>query len=363
MPTPTSGANAAAASMAAAASPRPSPLSSHPASPDATVRLRLDLGYDGTDFAGWAPQPGLRTVSAELSAALTTIVRSAQPVRLAVAGRTDAGVHARGQVAHADVAESGLARVPGRSDRSPEASLLTRLGGILRHDVVVRAVTRAPVGFDARFSAIERRYHYRLADPDAARDPLRRRDTVWWRRRLDVDAMNRACLPLLGLGDFAAFCKRRDGATTIRTLLAFSWERGADGVLVATVRADAFCHSMVRALVGAVVRVGEGRRDPDWPASLQRDGQRTGGALVVPALGLCLEQVVYPADSDLAARSRQARARRQAADLGSEHQRTEHQRTGAPTTEVPTTEAPSTEAPTTGARSSWDAGGGANPRL
>ncbi|OFE17004.1 tRNA pseudouridine(38,39,40) synthase TruA [Humibacillus sp. DSM 29435] len=291
-------------------------------SPGAFVRLRLDLAYDGTDFAGWAPQPRLRTVYGDLSAALTTVLRQPRPVRLTVAGRTDAGVHAKGQVAHVDVPESALATLPGRSDRAPEAALATRLRGILKHDLVVYEVTRAPVGFDARFSALERRYRYRLADPDAVRDPLRRRDTVWWRRRLDVDSMNHAARSLEGLGDFAAFCKRREGATTIRTLVEFSWERRTDGVLEATVRADAFCHSMVRSLVGAVVRVGEGLRDPDWPAGLQRERQRGGpggglggGALVVPALGLVLDEVLYPADSEVAERSRLTRVRRHVSEL------------------------------------------------
>ena len=313
MPLPTPDVNAAFPSAG-------SPLQS---APDAFVRLRLDLAYEGTDFAGWAPQPGLRTVYGELSAALTTVLRQPHPVRLTVAGRTDAGVHAQGQVAHVDVPESALATLPGRSDRAPEAALATRLRGILKHDLVVYAVTRAPVGFDARFAALERRYRYRLADPEATRDPLRRRDTVWWRRPLDVDAMNRAAQPLEGLGDFGAFCKRREGATTIRTLVEFSWRRQPDGVLEATLRADAFCHSMVRSLVGAVVRVGEGLRSPDWPAGLQRHRERGGsggglggGALVMPAQGLILDEVIYPADSELAERSQLTRVRRQASELG-----------------------------------------------
>ncbi len=295
-----------------------------PSTSSDAVRLRLDLAYDGTDFAGWAPQPALRTVSGDLSAALTTLLRQRDPVRVTVAGRTDAGVHASGQVAHIDAPESALAALPGRSARTPEAALVTRLNGILTRDIVVRAVTRVPAGFDARFSALERRYRYRLADPEATRDPLRRRDTVWWRRPLDVEAMNRSSQALEGLGDFAAFCRRREGATTIRTLIEFSWCRLPDGVLEATVRADAFCHSMVRSLVGAVVRVGEGQHGPDWPAILQRDGVRGGsggelrggGALVVPALGLSLEEVVYPSDSELALRSEETRARRHVSQLG-----------------------------------------------
>lgn len=279
------------------------------------MRLRLDLSYDGTDFAGWAPQPGRRTVAGELTAALTTVLRTGEPVRVTVAGRTDAGVHARGQVAHLDVPGSALARLPGRSDRPAEAALVTRLGGILPHDVVVHRVTRAPDGFDARFSALERRYTYRISDAGAARDPLRRRDTVWWRRPLDPTAMDEAGATLVGLHDFAAFCRRREGATTIRTLLEFSWHQDADGVAVATVRADAFCHSMVRSLVGAVVRVGEGQRGPEWPVEVLRGGERTAGVLVMPAHGLSLEQVSYPPDDELASRSAQTMAHRRAAEL------------------------------------------------
>jgi tRNA pseudouridine38-40 synthase len=201
--------------------------------------------------------------------------------------------------------------LPGRSTRPPEAALVSRLSGILPDDIVVREVTRSPAGFDARFAALERRYLYRIADPGALRDPLRRRDTVAWRRGLDVDAMDAASRQLLGLKDFAAFCKRREGATTIRALLDFSWERLPDGVLVATVRADAFCHSMVRSLVGSVVPVGEGRREVDWPARLQERAERASEILVMPAHGLSLEEVVYPADEELAGRAEQARARRQ----------------------------------------------------
>ena len=269
------------------------------------MRLRLDLSYDGTNFSGWATQPDLRTVQGELTAALATILRS--PVELTVAGRTDAGVHARGQVVHVEVSEDGYAALPGRSDRPPAQALVTRLSGVLPPDIVVRSATVAAEGFDARFSALERRYLYRLADPAALRDPLRRFDTVWWRKPLDVEAMDAASRKLLGLKDFAAFCKRREGATTIRTLVDFSWERLPDGVLAATVRADAFCRSMVRSLVGSVVPVGEGRQDSDWPATLQARGQRASEILVMPPHGLSLEEVTYPADADLAAQAAGAR--------------------------------------------------------
>ena len=275
------------------------------------MRLRLDLAYDGTDFSGWAAQPGRRTVEGVLSEALTTLLRAPEPVRLTVAGRTDAGVHARGQVAHADVDETAYLLVPGRSDRTPEEAATTRLAGILPADVVVHRVCRAPEGFDARFSAMSRRYRYRIADARTLKDPLRRRDTVWLRDELDVDAMGAAASQLLGLGDFAAFCKRREGATTVRTLLAFTWARDAhSGVVDAIVIADAFCHSMVRALVGAVVPVGLGRQDVEWPRAVQLAATRDPHVKVMPAHGLSLEEVTYPPDALLAARAQEARARR-----------------------------------------------------
>jgi tRNA pseudouridine38-40 synthase len=273
-----------------------------------SLRVRLDVSYDGTDFSGWAAQPGLRTVEGELSAALGTLLRATEPVRLVVAGRTDAGVHAHGQVVHLDPDPAGWATLPGRSDRSPEAAALTRLRGILPPDVVVRAVGVAPAGFDARFSALRRRYRYRLCDRPEAVDPLRRRDTVTTKRPLDERLLDEAARSLVGLHDFAAFCKRREGATTVRTLLDYGWERGPDGVLEARVVADAFCHSMVRSLVGAVVPVGEGRRPVAWPAEVLRAARRDPGVVVMPPHGLSLEEVVYPEDGQLAARAQEARS-------------------------------------------------------
>lgn len=272
------------------------------------VRIRLDVAYDGTDFSGWAAQPGRRTVEGTLSAALTTVLRAPEPVRLVVAGRTDAGVHARGQVVHADVDASAYAVAPGRSDRGPAAALRTRLTGVLPADLVVRAVSPAPAGFDARFSARSRRYLYRLADDGATPDPLRRRDTVTVRGSLDEEGLAAAAARLVGLHDFAAFCRRREGATTIRTLLAYTWARQPDGVLAGTVVADAFCHSMVRSLVGAVLPVGLGRHDVEWPAAVLRAGRRDAGVRVMPAHGLSLEAVEYPPDAELADRAEQARS-------------------------------------------------------
>lgn len=291
------------------------------------VRLRLDLAYDGTGYAGWARQPGLRTVQGVLEDGLATVLRSAPrgdvPPRVTVAGRTDAGVHARGQVAHVDVVADALAAARGRSDRADVEALTTRLAGVLPSDLVVRAVTRAPTGFDARFSALRRRYAYRVCDEPAARDPLRRTAVLWHRRPLDVAAMDAAARALVGRHDFAAYCKPRPDATTIRTLEEFAWSRPADGadagLVVAHVQADAFCHSMVRALVGASLAVGEGRRAVTWPRDLLDARRREGGATVVAAHGLTLEEVGYPPEAELAERAERTRARRGAHEVDGPH--------------------------------------------
>jgi tRNA pseudouridine38-40 synthase len=271
----------------------------------------LDLGYDGTDFSGWAVQPGRRTVAGVLGTALATVLR--HPVAelgLVVAGRTDAGVHARGQVCHLDVPEGIWLGLAGDGSGAPPDRLLRHLRGVLPADVRVHAVTRAPAGFDARFAAVRRRYSYRVCDDPAGVPPLRRREVLAHRRALDVAAMREASAQVLGLRDFAAFCRRREGATTVRTLLVYDWERGADGLVLARVEADAFCHSMVRALVGAVLAVGDGRRPPDWPARVLGAGQRDPAVTVVAARGLVLEEVVYPAPDRFAERVAEARARR-----------------------------------------------------
>ena len=275
-----------------------------------TLRIRIDLSYDGTAFSGWAVQPGRRTVEGTLSDALTTILRSPTAVRLVVAGRTDAGVHARGQVCHADVDPAQWQKVRGRSDRPLEEAAGTRLRGILPPDLTIRRVRVAPEGFDARFSALRRRYLYRICDDAATLDPLRRYDTVLVRGPLDVASMDRAARSLLGLHDWAAFCKRRAGATTVRTLLEHRWDRAPDGTVGATVVADAFCHSMVRSLVGAVVPVGEGRLTVDVPREVLLGGVRDSRVRVMPPHGLSLEEVTYPPDDELAARAAESRVRR-----------------------------------------------------
>ena len=259
--------------------------------PDDLLRVRLDLAYDGTAFLGWAHQPGGRTVQGVLQDALGVLTR-ADPPRVGVAGRTDAGVHARGQVAHVDLPV----------ERAQDPLLLRRLNGLLPPDVRIRRTSLAAAGFDARFSALSRTYRYRVADGAQLADPLRRYDVLHRPRVLDLVALQGACTALLGEHDFAAYCKRREGATTIRRLLDLGWERDAGGLLVMTVRADAFCHSMVRSLVGAMLAVGEGRRGPDWPGSLLARDRRADDVAVAPPHGLVLEHVAYPPDDQLLAR-------------------------------------------------------------
>ena len=272
-----------------------------PASPSrggGLVRLRLDIAYDGTAFCGWARQVNQRSVQEDIETALVTVLRLDAPARLVVAGRTDAGVHASGQVAHVDV------------PRPVDGYRLQRaLNGLLAADVRIRGIRAAPDGFEARFSALSRRYAYRLADGPTGAPPLRRIDTAWHDRSLDVDAMNAAGERLLGLHNFAAFCRRRDGATTIRALQELHCVR-EDDVISARVVADAFCHSMVRSLMGALIAVGDGRKTIGWAEGLLKSPARASDVVVAPARGLTLIEVVYPPDGDLAARAATTRIAR-----------------------------------------------------
>jgi len=275
------------------------------------VRIRLDLSYDGTDFRGWATQPALRTVQGSLEDALAMALR-VPSVRVVCAGRTDTGVHARGQVVHFDVAPADIAASAGRSKEPALDALVRRLNGILPGDVRVRRAVEAAPGFDARFSALWRRYAYRIADRPDLVDPLTRHHVLSWERRLDVDAMNAAAGHLIGLRDFAAFCKRREGATTVRTLLEFAWTRTPSGLIEGRVVADAFCHTMVRSLVGCLVVVGEGRQSPEWAAEMLAGRTRDASMTVVHPRGLTLEEVGYPDADELAAQAVRTRARRTA---------------------------------------------------
>ncbi|KLO28973.1 pseudouridine synthase [Mycobacterium haemophilum] len=267
------------------------------------VRLRLDIAYDGTDFAGWAVQAGQRTVAGVLDEALTTVFRT--PVRLRAAGRTDTGVHATGQVAHVDVPCGALPNAYPRAPRAGEPELLPllrRLGRFLPADVRVLDIARAPTGFDARFSALRRHYRYRLSTAPYGVQPHQARYVTAWPRDLDLAAMSAASRDLLGLHDFAAFCRHRDGATTIRELQRLDWSR--EGYLItAHVTADAFCWSMVRSLVGALLAVGDHRRAPGWCAELLTAASRSSDFAAASPHGLTLIRVDYPPDDELAARA------------------------------------------------------------
>jgi tRNA pseudouridine38-40 synthase len=261
----------------------------------------LDVAYDGTDFSGWALQPGRRTVAGVLLAQFELLF-GGHATGLTVAGRTDAGVHATGQVAHIDV--------PADLWPAIGESVVRRLAGLLPSDVRVARATLVPAEFDARFSALSRRYEYRVSDAPAGASPLRARDTLSWFRPLDIDLLNESSQALLGLHDFAAFCRRKEHGTTIRETSRLDWCRLDDGVLVATVKADAFCRSMVRSLIGSLLAVGDGRRSIDWPAAMLNRANRANEIVVAPAHGLNLVEVEYPSDAEFAARAEMTRNRR-----------------------------------------------------
>ena len=254
------------------------------------LRLKIKLAYDGTNFSGWAKQPDRRTVQEEFEKAFATIIR--HQCESIVAGRTDAGVHATAQIIHIDVPES--------TDLS---DLAYRLNRLLDIDLRVLEIEAAPEGFHARFSALRRHYQYQIVDANKAINPLDRYDRASWYRPLDLARLNEASALLLGEHDFAAFCKYREGATTIRTLEKFQWERKEDGLLVAQVVADAFCYSMVRNLVGSAVCVAEGRFEPSWIAEMLANRERISDSMVFPAEGLTLIQVDYPNNAELITRA------------------------------------------------------------
>jgi tRNA pseudouridine38-40 synthase len=263
------------------------------------ARIRLDVSYDGTGFSGWAAQPERRTVAGVLSAELDRILGAGTATGLTVAGRTDAGVHATGQVCHVDLPDAVWTAV--------EGTITRRLAGLLPPDVRVREASRVDDSFDARFSALFRRYEYRVTDARYGAEPLRRFDTLAWPRRLDLGLLNAAAQGLVGEHDFAAFCKRKDNATSIRMVTRIDWRRGSDGILVATVQADAFCQAMVRSLVGAMLTVGDGRRAPSWPAGLLARSTRADEVPVVGPHGLTLVEVGYPDPAEYAQRAEMTR--------------------------------------------------------
>ena len=303
------------------------------------VRLRLDLAYDGGAFYGWAKQPTLRTVQGELEQALHTILRVPavdpdEPLRLTVAGRTDTGVHALHQVCHLDVGESTLDRCVGHMGVPAPEALFRRLSRMVPDDIAIHAVSVAPEGFDARFSALERTYVYRICDDARPVDPRMRGFVLALDDRLDLDAMNAAAAMTIGLHDFGSFATPNPGGTTIREVKQAHWSRipvsplvpGASGgagtaggytvpaaesgLVCFTIVADAFARNMVRSLVNACVKVGQGRKDLDWFAEKMATPLREGSTGPIAPQGLTLEHVAYPPDDHLAARAEAIRAKR-----------------------------------------------------
>ena len=269
-----------------------------------STRLRIDLGYLGTNFSGWAIQPGLRTVQGSLEEALAIALRCDRSlITSVVAGRTDAGVHALHQVCHVEIP---VGVKLGKLD-----SLLKRVQGTLRtDDIALHQISLAPEGFDARFSALSRTYEYRIDDRGSKRNPLHHLFTYRSSFSLDDAAMNAVSQKLCGLHDFAAFCRPKPGATTIRHLTHFAWTRDEDGILTGSVIADAFCHSMVRSLVGSAVAVGRGRLGVKEVVELRNKGERTSAWTTMAAKGLTLISVEYPPDELVASRALDTRTRR-----------------------------------------------------
>jgi len=261
-------------------------------------RLRLDLSYDGTNFSGWGRQPDRRTVQQTVEEAISTVAQ--HKAETIVAGRTDAGVHATGQVIHVDLPES-----------LELTDLAYKLNRILDEDIRINNIEIAPAAFHARFSALRRYYEYRIMDKNKVIPPLARFNTEGWYRPLDVDVMNNASALLLGTHNYAAFCKFREGATTIRTLETFQWRRDREGYLIGDVVADAFCYSMVRNLVGAIVCVADGRKNASWITTLLEDKERVSDSLVFPGRGLTLYKVDYPDAAELLERAKKTVARRE----------------------------------------------------
>ena len=272
-------------------------------------RLKIDLSYDGTHFAGWAKQPDQRTIQFEIEDALTRMTR--HPVSTIVAGRTDAGVHARHQIIHVDIpATPHISRYRPDETEWDIENFYFRINQILSRDIRINSVVEAPANFHARFSAEARNYRYKILDNNRVLSPLQRVDATTWFRELDIDLMNEASAQMLGQQDFATFCRFRPNSTTIRELQRFEWSRDSDGFVIADLSADAFGWNMVRNLVGAAVCVGESRYPVSWMKEILTAKSRVSDSYVFPSSGLTLMQVDYPADEDLLARIDMTLARR-----------------------------------------------------
>lgn len=271
-----------------------------PANPpvDGRFRYRIDLAYDGTDFYGFSKQSAYRTVAGELLSGLVKIFgEDDEDYRMRVAGRTDAGVHAQAQVAHLDLTPEQLKRI------RRGHGVAERLNKIIDPDVRVTAFEEADPGFHARYSALSRRYRYSIADRSVTPNPMTSRYLLEISWHLEVDPMIEIAKEFMGLRDFRAFCKERDGTTTIRELKEISVKRRPNGVIDIEVEADAFCHNMVRSVVGALMSAGSGRTTAKEVRKALK-GQRNEHAYKVQApQGLTLIKISYPAKSKLGAQA------------------------------------------------------------
>lgn len=251
-------------------------------------RVRITLSYDGTNFFGWGKQADRRTVQGELEAALFKLFQ--QQLDTVVAGRTDAGVHASGQVCHVDLPENEY------------TDIAYRLNRILTDEIRIKSVERTSPDFHARFGALRRHYMYKIKDGNGYIEPTSRLDIAPWYRDLNVDLMNQAAATLIGEHDFFSYARYRENATTIRELQRFEFERNEDGLIIARLSADAFLYNMVRSLIGTMVYIGEGRFNTDWAREVLEKRERPSDSVVFPAKGLTFTGVDYPADSELHAR-------------------------------------------------------------
>lgn len=251
-------------------------------------RARIDLSYDGTNFSGWGKQRDQRTVQGEVESALFTLFQ--QNLETTVAGRTDAGVHATGQVFHVDLPDID------------QGDLVYRLNRILSDEIRIKSVQKVSSDFHARFGALRRHYIYKIIDGNRAIDPLKRFDIAPWYRELDLEKMNKAAEMLIGERDFFSFARFRENSTTIRDLQRFTFSRDESGLITAEISADAFLYNMVRSLIGAMVYIGEGRFPVDWAREVLERKERPSDSIVFPARGLTFVGVDYPEDSQLAAR-------------------------------------------------------------
>ena len=273
------------------------------------MRIKAECSYNGSSFHGWAKQKGQRTVEGEIEQALFTILRS--EIKIQAAGRTDAGVHANGQIFHVDL--------PVLEGKLSDFSYLTnRINCLLEKDVVIRKIEQAPSGFDARFSALSRTYIYRCSCGRSSRS-LMLNGFVWDLNFIpDLKLLNSLASNIVGLKDFASFALPNPGGTTIRKVEAASWkeiEKGPEkGIIEFTIRSDAFARKMVRFLVGAQICVAANKKPESW--FLEKFSSSRDFPPLAPSHGLTLEKVEYPKDEMLEERAHATRAVRRREEIG-----------------------------------------------